>query len=159
MADEPEVVKDPTKKSFWHFKNIGLIAITAAIPALVGWAWNRSSTAISNFMEREKKDQERLFKLEEDVKNLAEQSNNRAVWDALTEARNRITEQDVELRVMQKLFEREFGRAAPLPKPTVTHVLKDFVLPEPMPEVAKPTPLKPDQYRIEKEKLHPVEKK
>lgn len=167
MADEQEtkVVKDPLKKSFWHLRNIGLIIITAALPALIGWAWNRSSTAITNYFARQKAQDERIKAVEDDtrqrLKDLEDdRANNKAIWDAITEGRNRDTQQDVDLRVLQKLFDREFGRGQSTPR-SAPHIPKDPTLPEtPQGESQKPpSPVKPDQLRLEKEAQHPIQKK
>ena len=154
---EETVVKDPTKKSFWHTRNILLLVMTAALPALVGWAWNRSSTAITNYFARQSALDVRIKAIEDDtrqrLKDLEDdRANNKAIWDAIADERNRITEQDIELRVMQKLFDREFGRA---------HGRTSGATPEATepPPVAKPPPIKSDQYRLEKETQHPIQKK
>lgn len=159
MAEETVVVKDPTQKKFWRSRNILLLFMTAATPALVGWAWSRSSEAVSNYFARQRAQDERIRALEDDtrerLKDLEnDHANNKAIWDAITEERNRITEQEIELRVMRKLFDREFGHAARPAQPSTT--------PEPPPAesvLPKPPPVKPDQYRLEKESLNPQQKK
>lgn len=158
MADETLVVKDPTQKKFWRSRNITLLIMTAALPALIGWAWSRSSEAVTNYFARQRAQDERIKALEDDTRERLKElendhANNKAIWDAITDEKNRITEQEIELRVMRKLFDREFGHARPA-QPSAT--------PEPPPAegaLPKPPPVKPDQYRLEKELLNPQQKK
>jgi hypothetical protein len=164
MADETkveaqaEVVKDPTQKSFWRPRNIGLLLMTAILPALTGWAWNRCSEALTHYFARQNAQDARIKAIEDDtrqrLKDLEDdRANNKAIWDAITEGRNRDTEQDIEIRVLKKLFDREFGK-------------QDYKLPTAKPEkpvqdqpVNPPVPLKPEQLRLEKEAQHPIQKK
>ena len=169
MADEkvpgePEVVKDPTQKTFWRTRNILLLFMTAAVPALTGWAWNRSSEAVSNYWDRQKAQEARIKAIEDDthqrLKDLEDdKANNKAIWDAITEQRNKVTEQDIELRVIQRLFDREFRRSS-LVKPVDPKVEPPQENPPaPVDPPKAIAPMRPDQYRLEKEALNPQQQK
>lgn len=159
MADET-VVKDPTKKKFWHFRNIVLILLTAGTPALVGWAWNRSSDAVANYLERQKTQESRIKLLEEkikrDIENREEErASDKAIWTAIAEERAQITQQEINIRVLQKLYDREHP-VAHQPAPTGTTPGPTQADPnQPVPQPPKPAPI--DQLKNQQKHLFPQE--
>lgn len=166
MADESEVIKDPTQKKFWRTRNIVLLTMTATLPALCGWAGNTAIekyTAVREWKHRldarldaaDAAVQARLKDLEDD------KANNKAIWDAIAEIKNKQIEMEVEHRVAMRLFEREFGRARDKgPSTTAPPKGPDFNVPPPDPLPAPPVPkIDPDQYRLQKEQKFPVQKK
>jgi len=86
-----------------------------------------------------------MKKLDDRIKTLEEdKANNKAIWDAITDNRNEAARQRDDLRVIQRLFDREFGRsynpkAAELPKW----------------EDPKPVPVDPEKLRTLMEQKYP----
>jgi len=133
---EDTIVRDPTKKRFWTARNIGGLVLVALLPVAGTWSWN----AAANAWQTMKRMDERLKTLEED------KANNRAIWDALTENKNESARQREDLRVMQRLFDREFGRTRGV----------DSGVPSPEPPSAGP--VDPDKLRTMMEQRYPQKK-
>jgi uncharacterized coiled-coil protein SlyX len=134
---EDAIVKDPTKKRFWTPKNVGAYILIALLPVAGTWAWN----ALTNAWSTMKRMDERLKVLEGD------QANNRAIWDAITENKNETARQREDLRVMQRLFDREFERST-APKASEP----------PKREEPKPPPVDPEKLRTMMEQRYPQKK-
>jgi len=134
---EDTIVKDPTKKRFWTLKNIGGLVLLAVLPVAGTWMWNAAATAWQSMKQMD----ERLKTLEDD------RANNKAIWDAIAEDRNEAARQREDLRVMQRLFDREFGRSAG-PK----------AIEPPKWEEPKPAPVDPDRLRVQQEQRFPPKK-
>jgi hypothetical protein len=167
------VVKDPTKQSFWRFRNIALLVLTAVLPATTGWIYNKSEQSVTNYFNKQKSQDERIRILEEDTRERLKElendhANNKAIWDAIAEERTKQTEQEIELRVLQRIVDHEFRRSimASRPKPekepsttpgeTPAELFPPLpVPPQPLP-VPKPAPrIDPDRYRLEQESKFP----
>lgn len=184
MADEPMnlpggpdrgttvLVKDPTKQSFWRFRNIALLFLTATLPALTGWIYTKSEQSVTNYFNKQKSQDERIRALEEDTRERLKElendhANNKAIWDAITEERNKITEQEIEIRVLQRIVDYELRRSIagfrPATKePSTTPGETPAELPPPpapVPtpvQIPKPAPkIDPDLYRLERESKFP----
>lgn len=139
MPDE-KIEKDVTKKSFWSKKNFLAVLgglIVACLPVLVSWAWDSVSGAMKTIQALDV----RIKSLEE------EKANNRAIWDAITENKNEAARQREDIRVMQRLFDREFGRS-PGPKTAEP----------PRWEEPKPAPVDPEKLRTMMEQRYPQKK-
>lgn len=132
-----EIVKDPTKKRFWTLKNIGGLALVAILPVAATWTWNSITTAWQTL----KKMDDRIRSLEED------KANNKAIWDAIAENKNELQRQREDLRVMQRLFDREFNRSSGM-KPVDPPKWED----------PKPVPVDPERLRIQQEQKYPQKK-
>jgi hypothetical protein len=177
MPDEPGgtniVVKDPTKQSFWRFRNIALLVVTATLPALTGWIYTKSEQSVANYFNKQKSQDERIRILEEDTRERlkeleSDHANNKAIWDAIAEERTKQTEQEIELRVLQRIVDHEFRRSimTARPKPekepsttpgeTPAELFPPLpVPPQPLP-VPKPAPrIDADRYRLEQESKFP----
>lgn len=118
--DDPSgeiVVKDPSRKSFWRTRNLVLLILTALLPVVGKSVWD----SVSEFVTNHKEMRARLERHTEKIDELDERTNNRALWEALTEERNRGISLRVELEVMKRLFDREFARSSEkaLPPSTV----------------------------------------
>lgn len=134
---EDAIVKDPTKKRFWTLRNISGLLLVALLPVAGTWAWNSATNAWSTM----KRMDERLKALEED------RANNRAIWDAISENKNEAARQREDLRVMQRLFDREFNRST-APKAAEP----------PRWEEPKPVPVDPEKLRTMIEQKYPQKK-
>jgi hypothetical protein len=162
MANET-VVKDPTKKSFWHFRNILLITMTAGLPAFMGWAWNKSSDAVTAYLERQKVQESRIKLLEEKIKRdmdnrEEERASDKAIWSAIAEERAQITQQEINIRVLQKLYDREHPVThQPAPLSTTPGPTPADQLPEPPAPVTPPKPSPTDQLKNQQKHLFPQE--
>jgi hypothetical protein len=84
---------------------------------------------------------ERIKSLEED------KANSRAIWDAIAENRNEAGRQREDLRVMQRLFDREFSRSQGPKAPEL-----------PKWEDPKPAPVDPERLRVQQEQRFPSKK-
>jgi hypothetical protein len=165
MAEESGVIKDPSKKKFWTARNIGGLFILAIMPL--------TTSKVSDFFSTHSKLVDRVEKLEE------EQANNKAIWTAITDQRNRMVEIEIEHkagmlaidrefrksnvdRALEKLLDRELGPKTPEPNLPV-----DPLPPSPAPVIPpKPNlpsveqkPIPPDQFREAYEQKFPVKKK
>ena len=158
------VVKDPTKPNFWRFRNIALLMMTAILPALTGWIYTKSEQSVTNYFNKQKSQDERIRALEEDTQERLRElendhANNKAIWEAITDERNRIAEQEIEIRVIQRLFDREFRRASLSGVPPAKESGVMPVGAQADPAIPRPPAIKPDQYRLEKELKNPQQKK
>lgn len=97
MADETAVVKDPNKKNFWTIKNIAGLFLLAAMPL--------SASKVFDFFENQSKLVERVKALE------TEQANNKAIWQAITDQRNRMVEIEIEHKAGMLAIDREFRKS------------------------------------------------
>lgn len=134
------IEKDVTKKSFWSRRNLFAAlgtAVIALIPMLFSWVWDVASENIKAIRELGA----RIKSLED------EKANNRAIWDAITENKNEAARQREDLRVMQRLFDREFVRS-PGPKAAEPSQTQDV----------KPPPVDPEKFRTMMEQRYPQKK-
>jgi len=137
MPEAEKIEKDPTKKRFWTLKNIGGLALVAILPVAATWAWDVATNAWKT-----------IRKLEDRVQSLEdEKANNRAIWDSITENKNEAARQREDLRVMQRLFDREFGRST---APKAVEI--------PRWEEPKPAPVDPEKLRTMMEQKYPQKK-
>lgn len=134
---EDAIVKDPTKKRFWTLKNIGGLVLVALLPVAGTWAWDSASGAMKTLRDLDV----RIKSLEE------EKANNKAIWDAIAENKNEAARQREDLRVMQRLFDREFNRST-APKAAEP----------PRWEEPKPAPMDPEKLRTIMEQKYPSKK-
>lgn len=177
MADEPMnlpsgqepdrnttiVVKDPTKQSFWRFRNIALLVVTATLPALTGWIYNKSEQSVTNYFNKQKSQDERIKTLEEDTRERLRElendhANNKAIWDAISDEKSRITEQEIEIRVLKRIVDHELHRLTLIGRPPKEPSTTPGEAPAEQPPIPaqRATPkVDPDQYRIEQESKFP----
>ena len=163
--DTDGVVKDPTKKKFWTSRNIAGLFILALMPL--------AASKIMDFFSSHSKLIDRVEKLE------TEQANNKAIWTAITDQRNRMVELEIEHkatmlaldrefrksnvdRALEKFLDREIGPKTETKPPVETppDPIKpvDPVKPPPKPPIEqKPVPT--DQFRELYEQKFPVKKK
>jgi len=98
------ITKDPSKPRFWTPRNIGglvmLAALSAGTPKIV--------ESIQNYHALH----DRAEDLEKWRKELEQDVNDKAYWDAFADVNNKIAELDKAIGVLTKLFDREFGRGA-----------------------------------------------
>lgn len=99
MTDE---VKDPTKRRFWRLKNLLLLLATGAAPFAGTAAWQWASEKTSAFLAYE----DRLRVME------ANAASSNAVWGAVRELAEKHAAAERQMFVIQKLFDREWGRGA-----------------------------------------------
>jgi hypothetical protein len=122
MADETVVTRDPSKKRFWTAKNIFLLFLTAVVPALGAGIWDKASRFMANHSELQARIEAQQIMIAELDKRLGD----KAVWNALADARNEQVKTAIQLGVLQALFDREFAKTnqvvvpAPLLKPPST---------------------------------------
>lgn len=151
------VTKDPTKKKFWSARNIGGLFILAAMPL--------AASKVMDFFSNHSKLIERVDMLEK------EQANNKAIWTAITDNKNRMVELEIEHKagmmaiekdykkstadlLIERYLDRQLGPkssehpAPPPPKPA-----------ESAPKSAQQTPVLPDVLREAYEQQYPVKKK
>jgi hypothetical protein len=75
------------------------------------------------------------------------EANNKAIWDAIAENKNEAARHREDIRVMQRLFDREFGRSS------------GSKAAEPLRwEEPKPAPMDPDKLRTIMEQKYPSKK-
>jgi len=134
---EDTVIRDPSKKRFWTVKNILAALALALLPAVCTWAVG----ALSDAWKTIKAMDERIKGLE------ADKANNQAIWDSIAENKNETSRQREDLRVMQRLFDREFDRS-PGPK----------AVEPPRWEEPKPPLTRPEDLRSMMEQKYPSKK-
>jgi hypothetical protein len=160
MGDELEaagVTKDPTKKKFWTGKNIGGLFLLAIMPL--------AASKVMDFFSTHAKLVERVAALE------TEQANNKAIWTAITDQKNRMSEMEIEHRaammalekeykkstadtLIEKYLDRQFGSKPPAPPTNPPSPPKPLDVPN-----VQQKPLVPDQVRETYEQQFPVKKK
>lgn len=148
------VVKDPTKKKFWTVRNIGGLFILAAMPL--------AASKVMDFFSNHSKLIERVDMLEK------EQANNKAIWTAITDQKNRMAEIEIQHRASMMAIEKDYKKSATDllieryldrqlgPKPP--DVLPNPPKPAPLPNVEQ-KPVNPEQLRNAYEQQYPVQKK
>ncbi len=105
-ADDPSVVitKDPSKKGFWSIRNIGGL-VTLAILSAGG---PQAVDSVQNYFALHgRMDDHDVWRaqMEMDV-------NDKAYWDAFAVIEGKISSLAERIGVLEKLFDREFGRSA-----------------------------------------------
>jgi hypothetical protein len=96
MADEP--IKDPTKKSFWRVRNLAWLLFVGIAPLIGHSLWGWAGERIDQFNSLE----HRLTEFSRrDVQ---------AVWAAVSEQKDRLDALSNEMALMNRLFDREWGR-------------------------------------------------
>jgi len=138
MADEDKVEKALQKSKVWRWlKTI----LTLLMLPLLGWLGREALKTYSETIST-------LDALKEKVRDLErEQANNKAIWDAIAENKNEAARHREDIRVMQRLFDREFGRSS---GPKATEPLRW--------EDPKPAPMDPDKLRTIMEQKYPSKK-
>ena len=143
-GESDKIERDPKKKSFWNLKNIAALVMVAILPAAGGWAWNGIT-----------KGYETISNLEERIKHLEnDRANNKAIWDAITAARNEIVEIKIETEVNRRLLELGIvPKTQPAPK-TAPELPPS---PNPVPPVLRPEqkPFTSEEYRSLHEQKFP----
>lgn len=124
MADKETdtVVKDPTRKRFWTPRNIFYLFLTAVIPAIGAGIWDKAGRFVENHNSlRAQIEAQQLM-----IADLDKRLGDKAVWNALADARNEQVKTAIQLGVLQALFDREFAKAnsmvvaSPLKPPSTT---------------------------------------
>lgn len=149
------VTKDPTKKKFWSARNIGGLFILAAMPL--------AASKVMDFFSNHSKLIERVDMLEK------EQANNKAIWTAITDNKNRMVELEIEHRsammalekeykksttdrLIERYLDRQYGQKSsesPMQPPSPPKPA------ESAPKSAEQTPLRPDVLREAYEQQYP----
>ena len=160
MADKPEtgVIKDPTKKKFWTSRNIAGLFILAVMPL--------AASKVMDFFSSHSKLIDRVEALE------TEQANNKAIWTAITDQKNRMAEIEIDHKAAMHAWEKEYKKSTtdnliekyldrqfgpkPLELPPV--LLPPPPKTEPPPKVQQ-APIPPEQFRQLYEQQYPVKKK
>lgn len=162
MADElvgHGVTKDPTKKKFWSIKNMGGLFLLAAMPL--------AASKVMDFFSTHSKLLERVTKLED------EQANNKAIWTAISDQKNRMMQLEVEHRAAMLAWEKEYKKSSA--DQLIEKYLDRQLGPKPpehpgvppsppkssesAPKSAQQAPVLPDVLRESYEQQFPVKKK
>jgi len=138
MPEADQIEKALQKSKVWKwFRTV----LTILMLPLLGWLGREVLKTYSETVST-------LDSLKEKVRDLEkEQANNKAIWDAIAENKNETARLREDIRVMQRLFDREFGRS-PGPKAAEP----------PKWEEPKPPPVDPEKLRTMMEQKYPSKK-
>ena len=139
MPDLEEAIEKKLEKSKFGrwLRMVGAMIVLPLLGFLARQAWN-TYEAFNGLQ-----DEVQLLK--------ANAANNQAIWNSISENRNRTNELKVEVEVMKRLFDREFARGGnekpSLPKQP--DVQRSLEFPKILP------PVEPDKFREEQEQKFP----
>ena len=151
MAETETVVKDPTRKRFWTARNILLIITTAILPVAGTGAWDK----MASFLASQEALHDQVVAQDALLKEIDERLKDKAVWSSMTEIKNEQIRLLIEIKVLQKLFDREFARSDAGARPDPQALSKE--LKELLEKAGKPDTFKVEEYRGLLQKQYPNE--
>lgn len=111
---ETKIEKDPSRKKFWRLRNLFLLVLTAFLPVVGKAGWDEVAEHLSDRQALQAK----VEVLEGQLQIMDERLNDRALWESISALKNDHLKSEVQLGILQKLFDREFARAEPIAQRT-----------------------------------------